>query len=739
MAVAETNAVRLHVALGGAVQGVGFRPFVYRLAVELGLTGWVCNSSAGLVLEVEGASDLVDRFLDRVDAEKPPAAVVLTRETAVLAPTRLTGFEIRTSHQAADKTASMLPDLATCPACLAELRDPTNRRYGYAFTNCTLCGPRYTIIEDIPYDRPRTTMRAFAMCPECEREYTDPLDRRFHAQPNACPRCGPRLWAVARDCEVKQPALQHAARTILGGGIVALKGIGGFQLLVDARQSDAVARLRTRKRREEKPFALMMPSLEMVRQHCQVSPAEERLLTSAAAPIVLLRPNSRPGIASNVASSSPYLGVMLPYSPLHHLLMESCPFPLVATSGNLSDEPIATDNDDARARLSETADLFLVHDRPIARPCDDSVARVVRGRASVMRRARGYAPLPVFMGFDLPPVLAVGGHLKSTVAIAAGRQVFLSQHVGDLDTWEARNAFERAISDLCRLYRFEPRLVACDLHPDYASTRWALTSGLPVVQIQHHQAHVAACAAENGLRGPYLGVSWDGTGYGTDGTVWGGEFFLVDGAKFERIAHLRPFRLPGGEAAVREGWRSAASVLSAALGPEAVPERPQRSVVLQMLTRGVNAPWTTSAGRLFDAVASIAGVADESRFEGQAAMLLERQIDEATDDAYPLIDGDWAPMIEAVRRDVARGAGASCIAARFHNALANWIVSVAEQAGVPLVALSGGVFQNGYLVERTAAVLEARGFQVHTHQRVPPNDGGIALGQAVIAALGGGG
>ena len=736
MPVAESNTVRLHVALGGAVQGVGFRPFVYRLAVELGLSGWVSNSSAGVVLEVEGAAELVDQFSVRLDREKPASAVVLTRESAVLAPAGLSGFEIRTSDQAADKTASILPDLATCPACLGELRDPPNRRYGYAFTNCTHCGPRYTIIEDIPYDRPRTTMRAFAMCPECEREYTDPMDRRFHAQPIACPCCGPRLWAEEEGCEVQRPAIERAAEVILGGGIVALRGIGGFQLLVDARQPEAVARLRTRKRREEKPFAVMMPSIAMMRQYCHVSEADERLLTSAAAPIVLLRPNGQPEIAPNVASSSPYLGVMLPYSPLHHLLMEACPFPVVATSGNLSDEPIATDNDDGRARLGETVDLFLLHDRPIARPCDDSVARVVRGRPSVMRRARGYAPLPVFLGFDLPPVLAVGGHLKNTIAIATGRQVFLSQHVGDLDTLEARAAFERAITDLCRLYRFEPKLVACDLHPDYASTRWALASGLPVVQIQHHQAHVAACAVENGLRGPYLGVAWDGTGFGTDGTIWGGEFFLADGAKFERVAYLRPFRLPGGEVAVRQGWRSAASLLEAALGPEAVPERPRRSIVLQMLARGVNAPWTTSVGRLFDAVASIAGVTDESRFEGQAAMLLERQIDTATDDAYPLIDGDWAPMIEAVRRDVVRGEGAAHVSARFHNALANWIVSVADEAGVPQVALSGGVFQNGYLVERTAALLEARGFQVYTHQRVPPNDGGIALGQAVIAALG---
>jgi len=729
--VGETTVVRARVALGGTVQGVGFRPFVYRLAKELELAGWVSNSSSGLVVEVEGPPERVDRFLERLEAEMPTAAVVLTRETSQLAPAGFRGFEIRPSDENAATIAGVLPDLATCPECLAEIYDPSDRRSGYAFTNCTLCGPRYTIIEDIPYDRPRTTMRGFAMCPECQREYTDPADRRFHAQPIACPRCGPKLWT-----ETPGDPIEQAARVIQTGGIVAMKGIGGFQLLVDARQPDAVARLRQRKRREEKPLALMMASLEMGREYCHVTTAEERLLTSRAAPIVLLRPNGKPGIAANVAGSSPYLGVMLPYSPLHHLLMRECPFPIVATSGNLSDEPMATSNEEARTRLGEIADLFVMHDRPIARPCDDSVARVVRGRESVMRRARGFAPLPVFVGRDLPAVLAVGGHLKNTVAIAVGQQVFLSQHVGDLDTPEARNAFERAIEDLCRLYRFEPQMVACDLHPDYASTRWALKSGLPVVEIQHHQAHAAACAAENGINGRYLGVAWDGTGYGTDGLIWGGEFFLADGAQFERIAHLRPFRLPGGDAAVKQGWRSAASVQLAALGPDAVPDRPERSVVLQMIGRGINAPWTTSAGRLFDAVASMAGVAHESHFEGQAAMLLERQIGElASDDCYPLREGDWGPLIEAVHRDVGRGEAVARIAARFHNALANWIVSVAEHAGERRVALSGGVFQNGYLVERTAALLEARGFQVYTHQRVPPNDGGIALGQAVIAAL----
>jgi hydrogenase maturation protein HypF len=744
--VLKSDVERRRVTMRGAVQGVGFRPFVYRLAGELGLTGWVRNSSAGLVIEAEGAGSTLDCFLERLKSERPVAAVVLEMETAILAPAGFEQFEIVASDDEEEKSTSVLPELATCHDCLAEVGNPANRRFGYAFTNCTNCGPRYTIIEDIPYDRPRTTMHGFAMCPECRREYEDPADRRFHAQPIACPRCGPRLWTEtpgeASGCDLEIPseeAIALAARVLGEGGIVALKGVGGFQLLVDARQPAAVERLRQRKQREAKPFALMMPSLQAARQHCEVSAREAWLLESLAAPIVLLRPKGTATLAPNVAEYSPYLGVVLPYSPLHHLLMQEFRFPIVATSGNVSDEPIAIDNEEARLRLGPIADLFLMHDRPIARPCDDSVARVVRGCESLVRRARGYAPLPVFLDRKLPPVLAVGGHLKNAVAIAVGRQVFLSQHVGDLDTLESRAAFERAIADLCRLYRFEPQLVACDLHPDYASTRWALASGLPVVSVQHHQAHAAACAAENGIVGPYLAVSWDGTGYGLDGTVWGGEFFVADGARFERIAHLRPFRLPGGESAIRQGWRAALSLRWEACGDGRLPEVENGAVLVEMLERGVNAPWTTSVGRLFDAVASMTGVAHESRFEGQAAMRLEREIgDVSSDEAYPLplhgTIGDWGSLIEALQWDVRRGESAARMSARFHNALANWIVAVAERAELRQVALSGGVFQNAYLVERASSLLEARGFEVHTHRHVPPNDGGIALGQAVLAA-----
>ncbi len=740
----------------GAVQGVGFRPFVYRLATEMVLTGWVLNSSSGLVVEVEGRTDQLTLFERRLEDERPKASVVTVRESAWIPAEGSTRFEIHASDADQGKSVNVLPDLATCEDCRGELFDTANRRFQYPFTNCTNCGPRYTIVVDIPYDRPNTTMKDFVLCAQCRKEYENPSNRRFHAQPNACPICGPKL----------EGTISESAHALLRGEIVALKGIGGFQLLVDARQPAAVARLRQRKHREEKPFALMMPSLAMAREYCEMSPAEVELLESQAAPIVLLHPKPGTDIAWNVAHCSPYLGIMLPYSPLHHLLMQQCPFPLIATSGNRSDEPIAIGNEEARRRLKGIADHFLMHDRPIVRACDDSVVRLTRGHAGILRRARGYAPLGIRVVRDLPPVLAVGGHLKNTVAIAVGRDVFLSQHIGDLETLEARQAFEKAIADLCRLYSFKAEAVVCDLHPDYASTRWAEKSGLPVFRVQHHQAHVAACAAENRLEGPYLGISWDGTGYGLDGAIWGGEFFRVEGNHYERVAHLRPFGLPGGDAAVREGWRSAASVLfevakvgfqslaDPGLATSAIPGASrgtndygvphvslpfrdvenQLSTIRAMLKRGVNVVPTTSVGRLFDAIASIVGLAHQNRFEGEAAMLLESEIGPLrTEEAYPLSSGDWAPLVSGVMQDSRAGVPVSRIAARFHNALINWIVEVAQQVKEKQIVVSGGVFQNRYLTERAAAVLESRGFIVYTHRQVPPNDGGIALGQAVMA------
>ena len=716
----DRTASRLRITLHGAVQGVGFRPFVYRLATEMKLGGWVLNSARGLVVEVEGPRDKLETFTARLKSERPRPALVQAQDSIQLPPAGFTGFEIRASDDANEMSAGLLPDLALCDECLGELFAPGNRRFGYPFINCTNCGPRYSIIRDIPYDRCNTTMSEFEFCEACSREYFDPLNRRFDAQPNACPVCGPKLEGIT---------VEQVATSLSAGQIVALKGIGGFQLLVDARSESAVACLRERKAREEKPFALMMPTIEMIREYCHVSATEQKLLESPAAPIVLLQPNDQSRLASNVAHNSPYLGVMLPYSPMHHLLMKAFPFPIIATSGNRSDEPIAIENEEARERLGEIADLFLTHNRHIARPCDDSVVRVARGRESVIRRARGYAPLPVRVDRELAPVLAVGGHLKNTVAIAVGPQVVLSQHIGDLDTPQARDAFTRAIDDLCRLYRFTPEKIACDLHPDYWSTQWALASGLPVEAVQHHHAHAASCAAENGVRGPHLAICWDGTGYGLDGTVWGGEFFLADGHGFERCAHLRPFRLPGGEAAIREGWRSAAGLMFE-IGEFDQIDR----IIARMLERGINSPLTTSVGRLFDAVAAITGIARENRFEGQAPMLLERAIGSlVTDEAYPLPNGDWEGLVRNVSRDVALGVAQSLIAARFHNALVNWIPEVARKSGVKQVVMSGGVFHNRYLVERAAAKLEAFGFEVFTHRLVPAGDGGLALGQAVLA------
>jgi len=722
--------------LRGAVQGVGFRPTVYRLAEELRLAGWVKNSGAGLEIEVEGSSKQIDHFLNKLKTDRPRNAVVTTEEFSRIAPVGCEFFEILPSGETASKTGTVLPDLAACPECLSEMLDSTDRRFQYAFTNCTLCGPRFSILLDIPYDRDNTTMRSFALCPACRQECESPRDRRFHSQPNACPNCGPHIWSMPGNAE-DAGALAYAAEALARGEIIAFKGIGGFQLLVDARNRTAVTRLRERKHREEKPFALLMPSLAFVRRYCVASAEEEAALVSQAAPIVLLRPKRGNDLSPEVAKSSPYLGVMLPGSPLHHLLMAHFPFPLVATSGNRADEPIAIDNEEAGARLRDIADGFVLHNRRIARSCDDSIVSFSGGHPQILRRARGYAPLPVLVPRDLPPVLAVGGHLKNTVAIAIGRQVFLSQHIGDLDAFESRQAFERAIEDLCRLYCFEPGLVACDFHPDYASTRWALASGLPVVRLQHHHAHVAACAAENGIETNYLGVAWDGAGLGTDGSIWGGEFFVASQSGFERIAHLRPFHLPGGEAAIRDCFRSATSLVWETRGADRA-ERYGNPNVLALLERRINSPLTSSVGRLFDGVACLSGVANKTCFEGQAAMCLEHAIGSTvTSDSYEIENqngvGDWTPLIEELLSDKEVGLDVSQIAAKFHNALVNWIVAVAQAADVDTVVLSGGVFQNGYLTARTVAVLEERGLRVATHRQVPPNDGGLSLGQAVLA------
>jgi hydrogenase maturation protein HypF len=776
---------RVRVAITGAVQGVGFRPFVYRLATSLRLTGWVGNSSHGVLIEAEGDEASLQQFLLRLSRERPPRSFIQSLEPTMLDPVGFERFDIRPSLDAGTPSALVVPDIALCDECLRELFDPADRRYRYPFINCTNCGPRFSIVEALPYDRPNTTMKAFAMCEECRREYEDPGNRRFHAQPNACPRCGPQLalWnPAAQVLVVRDAALRSAADAIRGGQIVAIKGLGGFHLVVDARNEAAVARLRARKVREEKPLALMYPAIDGVRADCEVSPLEERLLLSPEAPIVLLRrrggrvgrvgrasvgtglqPGTRTGdgydVTDAVAPGTPEFGVMLPYTPLHHLLLRELGFPIVATSGNLSDEPICTDEREAVERLAGIADLFLVHDRPIARHVDDSVARVVLGRELVLRRARGYAPLPVRLAHDHPPVLAVGAHLKNTIAASVGSQVFVSQHIGDLETEQAFKAFRQVIGDFGRLYAFTPSIVACDAHPNYLSTWYARELAVPVVAIQHHEAHVLACMAENELTPPVLGVSWDGTGFGLDGTIWGGEFLLVTDQGCDRRAALRSFPLPGGEQAIKEPRRSALGLLFEAFGREALAwthlppvaafAETDLKVLESLLIRAVNAPRTSSAGRLFDAVASLAGLHQRVRFEGQAAMALQFAADEAVEDeAYeiPISAGqgsspagppfqilDWAPMLREILDDIEHAAPAARISARFHNALANAIVAVATRVGHEQVALTGGCFQNALLLERAVRRLRSAGFRPYWHQRIPPNDGGIALGQVVGA------
>jgi hydrogenase maturation protein HypF len=707
------NVERAKVVVHGAVQGVGFRPFVYRLATELGLNGWVLNSSEGVFVEVEGERKRLDQFLRRLGDDKPPRASIQSVQCSFLDAVGYDTFDIRYSDDSGPKTTVILPDIATCADCLREILDPKDRRYLYPFTNCTNCGPRFSIIEALPYDRPNTSMKKFTMCPECDAEYRDPRNRRFHAQPNACPKCGPKL----------NIPLSDAAQVICDGQILALKGIGGFQLIVDARNGAAVMRLRERKHREEKPFALMYPSLEAVKQDCRVSELEERLLLSPESPIVLLE-SKRSAIA--IAPGNPYLGVMLPYSPLHHILLSELDFPVVATSGNVSNEPICIDELEARERLHGIADAFLVHDRPIVRQVDDSVVRVMLGRELVLRRARGYAPLPVHMKEELPHVLAVGSHLKNTIALSVGHEVFISQHIGDLETQPAFEAFRKVMADFERLYEVTPEVVACDLHPEYLSTKLANELSAPRSEIQHHYAHVISCMAENELDAPVLGVSWDGTGLGTDGTIWGGEFLLVGETSFERVAHFRQFRLPGGEATIKQPRRSALGVLYEIFGDEAFTND-DPPALRQMLARNVNCPLTSSAGRLFDAVASILGLRQRVSFEGQAAMELEFAVQPGIEEAYPA-GVDWQPMIEAMLRD---DASIGVKAAKFHNALAETIVQVARQVGEEKVVLSGGCFQNRYLTERAVRRLRAEGFCPYWHQRVPPNDGGIALGQVV--------
>lgn len=765
-----TSTVRIErreIVVRGIVQGVGFRPFVHQLAAGLGLRGFVRNQSGALHIEVEGGPDAIDAFVDRLTRRPPPLAKIDDLRSTALAPDGASGFAIHASESTESEAVFISPDVATCDQCLSEMADPADRRFGYPFINCTNCGPRLTIITGSPYDRPWTTMAAFEMCPACRAEYEDPADRRFHAQPIACPACGPRLSLLdesGRAIPTARP-LERFAAALLAGAVGAVKGLGGFHLACDARDEGAVASLRRRKHREDKPFAVMAADLDAAAALCRFDHAERDLLRSPRRPIVLLDRRGDPPapVAPSVAPAGPQLGLMLPYTPIHHLLLEAVGrAPLVMTSGNRSDEPIARDNGEAVRRLNGIADVYLVHDRPIHVRCDDSVTRIVDAVEQPARRSRGYAPQPLDLPLACPvPMLAVGGQLKNTFALGRDRHAFLSHHMGDLDDLEARRAFERDIALYQGLFGVTPRLIAHDLHPDYASTGYArqraARDGVELLAVQHHHAHLASCMADNRLDGRVIGVVFDGAGLGDDGAAWGGEVLVGGYERFARAARLRYVAMPGGEAAIRQPWRMAlahlrdagcpASPLDARLPPRTL------ATVARMLERGVNAPMTSSAGRLFDAVAALLGLRDTANYEGQAAVELEwlaqRGPDPARLDAYPFgldaphDDGpiviDTRPTVRAIARQSAADPAASPrIAARFHLTLACMVEAVCldlrARTGLDRVVLSGGVFMNRTLTSLLIGRLGARDFAVHIHRRVPPNDGGLSLGQLAIAA-----
>lgn len=751
--------IRARFTIHGMVQGVGFRPFVFRLAKAHALAGHVLNARDGVRIEVEGSASSVEAFAHALETLPPPHARITRIVREAVRPEKVSGFAVLPSEHGATPSLRVPLDLATCPDCLAELQDPYDHRHGYPFINCTACGPRYTIIDTLPYDRGATTMRSFTLCKHCVAEYSDPADRRFHAEPVACPACGPHLslWnAEGEPLAERDAALEGTVQALLAGQIAAVKGLGGYHLIVDATNADAVARLRERKKRPAKPFALMAASLADAGRLVDFDHAEAALLQSPAAPIVLAARRENAPVAEGVAPGCRELGVMLAYTPLHHLLLRRLGRPVVATSGNDGGEPILFGDRSAWMGLRTMADIFLGHNRQIRRPAEDSVVRVLDGAPQVLRLGRGLAPdvLPLAPGVapDGPIVLTLGGHLKTAPVLLRGQEAILAPHVGDLETLAAEEAFARAIEDLQALHGCRAEAIACDLHPDYPTSHLAEAFGLPVVRVQHHAAHVASVVAEHGLTEPVLGFAWDGTGYGTDGTVWGGEALTMNACGWERVARLRPFPLPGGEQAIREPRRALLGLLHAMGRPDLLPaglmDAGDGRRMEQMLAAGLNAPRTSSAGRLFDAVAAMLGFGGVCRYEGEPAMWLERLAREAppaadSHAAYPLLvmekDGigplevDWEPMMLGLVEDLGKGLAPASLARKAHETLSAMIAAVADRLDAPVVALSGGCFQNRLLTERALDRLSASGRRTYINRRVPPGDGGIALGQALLA------
>ena len=751
--------IRRQIEVSGIVQGVGFRPYVYRLAAGGRLAGTICNTTSGVTIEVQGPVEAVDNFVQRLPADAPPLARITSVDVHDIPCNGDRDFRIVHSQNKDEVRTLISPDAAICSDCLRELFDPADRRFRYPFINCTNCGPRFTIVRDIPYDRPSTSMAVFPLCPQCRAEYEDPLNRRFHAQPNACPQCGPHveLWdRFGRRIDCRDP-IAETVRGLQAGLVVAVKGLGGFHLAVDATNPAAVALLRERKRRVEKPFAAMVPNLEAAREICEVDAAARTVLESVQRPIVLLPKKKLCVVAEEVAPFNRYLGVFLPYTPLHYLLLNDGNFSaLVMTSGNLSEEPIAIDNQEAIARLRGLADYFLVHNRDILLRCDDSVVRVEQGRTRHMRRSRGFVPVPVFLKDEQPSVLAVGGELKNTICLTKGKHAFLSQHIGDLENVESYKFFGEAIEHLGRILEIRPQIIAHDLHPDYFATKWALEQrGLPAIGVQHHHAHIASCMAENHLDGQVIGFALDGTGYGTDGRVWGAEVLIAGYDGFERAAHLEYVPLPGGEAAIREPWRMAVSYLFQYFGADflrlPIPfvqqlDRQKTELLLRMAEHKINSPLTSSCGRLFDAVAALIGIRQKVNYEAQAAIELEMAIEPGDDAGYGVTleanDDHWIIsaklMFQTLVDDLTNGVSAGTISRRFHNGLVQAFVRIAkllrERTALDRVCLSGGTFHNVYLSQQLEFQLSQAGFRVFTQKEVPAGDGGLSLGQALVAA-----
>ncbi len=748
--------IAVRIQITGIVQGVGFRPFIYNLAGKYSVTGWVSNNAGGVDIELEGSRQDITDFVAAITSEAPPLAVIDTLTVKDCQPCGYTDFTIKASVTDKAKTALISPDVATCSHCQEELLNQTDRRYRYPFINCTNCGPRFSIISDIPYDRPATTMRDFVMCPACQAEYNNPANRRFHAQPNACPVCGPAYQLLDKDGQPvgspEQDVFVQARQQVAAGKILAIKGIGGYHLAVNAKDQAATQRLRSRKVREDKPFAVMAGSLPAVNKQCLVSAMEQQLLTSAARPIVLLNKSTCYSLADSIAPGNPCVGMLLPYAPVHFLLLKSTDI-WVMTSGNVSDEPVAYQDDDAIARLGTIADYFLVHNRDIYCRVDDSVAKVVLNKPYFFRRSRGYVPQPIKLAHELPPVLAVGGELKNTFCLTRGNQAFMSAHIGDLENMITYQSYVEAIEHLQKLLSVKPEVVACDLHPEYLSTKYARTLDVPIVPVQHHHAHIAAVMAEHHLAGPVIGLAFDGTGYGPDGTLWGGEFLVADLRGYQRLGHLSYLPLPGGAQAIRQPWRIAVCLLKELYGENLVNQANPLTkelpagweLVVAAAEKRINTPLSSGAGRLFDAVAALLGLRQSSNYEGQAAIELELAAQGIAGRTLPYdikeADGKWLldckPLVAALCQAMEQGMAIRQLAADFHTTLAaatcEMVVKISKATNITSIVMSGGVFQNVTLLSQIIRMLEQYGLKLYLHRQTPPNDGGLALGQAAIA------